>query len=292
MKTGGLFTTHEYQIRAKYADEIQIIIFGDVHWDSPNHAESKWQEDLEYFRSQKNAYFLGMGDYLDSTSTTERECLGDISKKMHETFRNDIQALQHAKIDGFSKQVAFMKGRVIGIVNGNHFFQFQSGINTDQYISENLNAKYLGVCSLIRLYFNFGNTANGSQTQAIDLFVHHGQGASRLVGGSVNRVIQMFEGVEADVAIMGHDHKRCAVPSTPRLYLEKDPHEGLRVRQRECWAVRSGSYMASFRDGEINYNVDSCRTPASLGHVEMRIKFTNGQENHKRHIRRDIRFIT
>jgi predicted phosphodiesterase len=271
MKTSGLFTVHSFNIPIKFAQETQIIIFGDVHWDSPNHAHGKWQEDLDYFRSQKNAYFIGMGDYLDSTSTTERECLGDINKKMHETFRNDIQALQQAKIEKFAKEISFMKGRLIGLVNGNHYFEFQSGINADQKLADLLNAKYLGVCSLIRLCFMV--TPRWSNT--MDLFVHHGMGAARLVGGSLNRVIQMFEGVEADICIMGHDHKRAAVPSTPRLYLDNTSHDGLKVRQRETWAVRSGSYLAAYRDGEINYNVDSCRTPASLGHIEMRVKLTS-----------------
>ena len=584
-----------------YGKETQIIILGDIHRDSPNHSDSKWQEDLAYFRSQKNAYFLGMGDYLDSTSTTERECLGSISKSMHDTFRKDIQALQLAKIEMIADELKFAKGRIIGLVNGNHYFEFQSGINGDQKLAELLNTKYLGVCSLIRLYF----VANGRQ-HAIDLFVHHGMGAARLIGGSVNRVGQMFEGVEADICvdeeteiltrggwkrremlslndsiacfdrsddsvkwmpptrkieydysgeaislkndnvdilmhpkhrvvyksmpikgkthkhpwlvkeadqfskmtgfvkiplaakmgdedipisdslialcgwiiaegtfdvsgirltqkhaikcarirsllqseaegfsewercdgvrqfyipvrhrkffdcmlpkaknipewaydcsdrqfaiflaalvdgdgtrcgpktvevyqsresfiddlqaacalhgyrtskrfksggfkdggwalcitsrqttlihgisahskvvdycgkmwcvtvptgcfiarrrgkvfvtancIMGHDHKRGAVPATPRLFLDSTSRAGLKVRQRETWAVRSGSYVAAFRDGEANYNVDSCRTPASLGHVEMRVKFITNDKKHD--IKQEIHFLT
>ena len=294
MKTSGLFTTHSFSIPSKFSQEIQIIIFGDIHRDSPNHADGKWQEDLDYFRSQKNAYFLGMGDYLDSTSTTERECLGDISKKMHETFRNNIQDLQLAKIEMIAGELSFMKGRLIGLLNGNHYFQFQSGINGDQKLAELLKTKYLGVCSLIRIYFSFSKT--DSYTQAIDIFAHHGMGAARLVGGSINRVAQMFEGVEADITIMGHDHKRGAVPATPRLFLKNISHGGLKVKQRETWAVRSGSYLASYRDGEVNYNVDSCRPPASLGHVEMRIKFTHGQtttgEEVDASIRKEIHFLT
>jgi predicted phosphodiesterase len=290
MQTSGLFKTHSFTIPAKFAREIQVIIFGDVHWDSPNHAGSKWKEDLDYFRSQKNAYFLGMGDYLDSTSTTERECLGHISKQMHDTFRKDIQALQLAKIEKLADELSFMKGRIIGLLNGNHYFEFGSGINGDQKLAELLETKYLGVCSLMRLFFKFSES--GSSTQAIDVFAHHGMGAARLIGGSLNRVAQMFEGVEADLCIMGHDHKRGAAPSTPRLFLQNLSHGGLKVKQRETWAVRSGSYLANFRDGEVNYNVDNCRMPSSLGHVEMRVKFTAGGSDGDREIRKEIHFLT
>lgn len=269
MKTSGLFETHSFNIPCSYGKAIRICIFGDVHWDSPNHADAVWQEDLEYFRGlpPKETYFLGMGDYLDSTSTTERECLGQISKQMHETFKRDTQALQQAKIDKFADEISFMKGRLIGLLNGNHYFEFQSGINGDQKLADKLDCKYLGVCALIRLSFN----AHG-RIFTLDIFAHHGMGASRLIGGSINRVAQMFEGVEADIAIMGHDHKRGAMPTTPRLFLNLDHKTGaLKVKQRESWAIRSGSYLASFRAGESNYNVDACRMPSSLGHVEILI---------------------
>jgi hypothetical protein len=169
--TSGLFTTHSFVIPAHYGQEIRLCIFGDVHRDSPNHANTKWQEDLSLFRSQKDAYFLGMGDYLDSTSTTERECLGHISKQMHDTFRKDIQALQQAKIDMIADELSSMKGRLIGLINGNHFFEFQSGINSDQKLADALGCKYLGVCSLMRLYFSVA----GRQS-ALDIFAHHGMG--------------------------------------------------------------------------------------------------------------------
>lgn len=287
MNTSGIFETHLFNIPAHYNKDTRLVIFGDVHWDSPNHAKGKWQEDLEYFRSLPKAetYFLGMGDYLDSTSTSERECLGDISKKMHETFKKDVKALQLAKIEKLADELSFMKGRLIGLINGNHYFQFASGINGDQKLAELLDCKYLGVCAFIRLYF----LCNG-RMHALDIFAHHGVGASRLIGGSINRVAQMVEGVEADIFIQGHDHKRGAMPMTPRLFLVNNSRGGLKVSQRETWAIRSGSYLASFVAGESNYNVDACRMPSSLGHVEVLVRFHHRGDK-VRHVETQIRCL-
>lgn len=273
MKTSGLFTVHSQVIPLKSIhDEIQLWFFGDVHRDSPAHAHGKWQEFLELGKeavaSGANVWFMGMGDYLDSTSTSERECLGHISSKMHETFRNDIEALQLAKCEMFAKEIAFMKGRLVGMLNGNHYFQFRSDINTDQKICDLLGAKYLGVCSFVRLYFRYGNGC-----VARDLFLHHGAGAARLIGGSMNRVQQMAEGAEADIYAMGHDHKRGAVPAQPRLFLSSMGKGGLQVCQREPIVVRSGSYLASYTPGQSNYNVDAARPPSSLGHVQVHVRF-------------------
>lgn len=266
MKTSGLFTVHGFTIPITYNKPFRLIFFGDVHWDAPSHAHEKWKEFIDYAKRLKDAWFFGMGDYLDSTSTSERECLGNISPKMHETFRNDIQELQLAKCEAFAKDIAFMRGRIIGMLNGNHYFEFQHGANTDQKICELLSAKYLGVCSFVRLTFN----SHGRQ-HSRDIYAHHGAGAARLVGGSLNRVAQMAEGAEADIFAMGHDHKKGAVPGQPRLFLRNDSRDGLKVESREPIVIRSGSFLKSFENGKSNYNVDACRAPSSLGHVEVLI---------------------
>ena len=273
MTTSGLFTVHSHTVQHCYGQPLKLVIFGDVHRDSPNHADGAWQEFLEHTRTLKGALFLGMGDYLDSTSTSERECLGHISPKMHETFRNDIQALQMAKCELFAKEIEFMRGRLIGLVNGNHYFQFPAGFNSDQKICELVGAKYLGVCAFVRL-----NIHCGGRHHALDIFAHHGKGASRLVGGSLNRVSQMLEGTQADIFVMGHDHKKGALP-TSRIFLQHSSRGGLEVRHRDVWNVRSGSFLASYRDNEVNYNVDAARAPSSLGAVELHITLSKNHDS-------------
>lgn len=264
MKTSGLFTVHGFKIPCKLNQPFRIIFFGDVHRDAPAHALEKWKEFLAYARGQKDAWFFGMGDYLDSTSTSERECLGNISAKMHETFRDDIVKLQRAKVELLGKELAFMKGRIIGMLNGNHYFEFPEGMNGDQLLCQSLGgAKYLGVCSFVRLTFE----THGRRATR-DVFAHHGAGAARLVGGSLNRVAQMAEGAEADIFAMGHDHKRGAVPGQPRLFL-KTTKAGLDLESREPVILRTGSFLKSFEPNRSNYNVDACRPPSSLGHVEL-----------------------
>lgn len=286
MKTSGLFTVHSFQIPMRYNKPFRIVFFGDVHRDSPNHAHGKWKEFLRYARTLKDAWFFGMGDYLDSTSTTERECLGHISTKMHETFRNDVAALQLAKCELFAKEIEFMRGRVIGMLNGNHYFQFASGINSDQKICELVGAKYLGVCSFTRLTFECGG-----RNHTRDIFAHHGAGAARLIGGSLNRVQQMAEGVEADIYAMGHDHKRGAVPAQPRLFLRQAIGSELIVEQREPIVLRSGSYLASYENNVVNYNVDACRAPSSLGHVEVLVNVKRVDHNKNANVEVEMRTL-
>ncbi len=269
MKTTGIFSTHRYTINVPRAGvPMRLVFFGDVHRDSPLHAKDKWQEFLKYARGLKNAWFIGMGDYLDSTSTSERECLG--ASHYHETLKTDLAQIAAAKVSLMEKELSFMKGRLVGLLNGNHYYQFESGINSDQKLCEKLGCKFLGVSSFVRLTFvSAGKTAN------FDLWLHHGAGGARLPGGSINRVDQMREAADADAYAMGHDHKRSVVPANPRLHLEHSSRSGLILRQKQQWLMRTGSFLKAYEDGEVSYNADAARGPCSLGHVELEVTYQN-----------------
>lgn len=287
MQTSGLFTTHQIRIPIQFGKPLKLIIFGDVHRDSPNHAHSTWQRDLKYFKTQKDAIFLGMGDYLDSASTSERDALSVARLHFHESTADDLEKLARKKVDLLSKEMDFMQGRLLGLMNGNHFFEFQDGTNSDQALCTKLGCKYLGVSSFLRLCL----TTSGKTRSTIDIWAHHGTGGSRLIGSSLNRVDQMREHAEADIYIMGHDHKRAAVPAQPRLYLSPCANGEMKIKQRQAYLVRSGSYLASYVPNEKNYNVDAGRGPSSLGHVELLLTTTNPSNENERTIQTEIKAV-
>lgn len=272
MQTSGLFTLHTHEIKlTKLNDPLRIVFFGDVHRDSPNHARDHWRRFLDYARGLRNAVFFGMGDYLDATSSSEREILSGPGSRLHETTKADLAELTEKKIETFAHELEFMRGRLIGLLNGNHYFDFQSGINSDQKLCEKLGCKFLGVSSFVRLAID----THGSHS-AFDIWAHHGAGGSRLIGGSINRVDQMREHAEADCYVMGHDHRRAAVPANPRMCL-KNSNGKLSLQERQQWLVRSGSFLKSYEDGRASYNVDAARGPCSLGHVEIELTPRNSE---------------
>lgn len=268
MTTTGIFTTHRYEVPSKTNQTHRLFIFGDVHRDSELCAEERWKEFLEEGRKAgPHALFLGMGDYLDSFSTSERDILGD--GNLHETTRHNLEKIAKRKCSDMAREMKFMSGRLIGLLEGNHYASFSDGTTSTQYMCNLLGCKYLGVATFVRLSFRaFG--PRSARMLAFDIHAHHGKGASRLVGGSLNRVAQMFEHCDADLVIMGHDHKRAIIPANPRLYLHESGGQ-LSVKERQMWIARSGSFLAAYADGIASYNVDAARGPCNLGHVECHI---------------------
>ena len=293
MKTTGIFTLHEYKIPVRQGAPVYLNFFGDVHRDSYLCADEAWQRFLDTKRDKPDQWFLGMGDYLDSTSTSERSAWARACLELHETKKRDVEIQERLKAKKFAKEIGFMKGRLIGLVGGNHYFKFEDGTTSDNIICQELGCKFLGVSSFIRLTLEVGGKATWNNRVSLDIWVHHGKGAGRLLGGSINSVDQMREHAEADIYAMGHDHKRAVIPAMPRLALANAAQFGLKLRQRQQWLCRTGSFLRSYEDGEASYNVDASRGPTSIGHVELEITYSRPRdEDHRKRSTVTIRGIS
>ena len=265
MQTTGIFTTHVFDIPfAKFGEPIYLIPFGDVHRSSPLCDVDRWLETLEWAKTKKRCYFLGMGDYDDLASTSERHLLG--SPHLHESTKQTLEQLYLKHTKRFAKEIECMRGRLIGIMDGNHFGEFQSGITTDQKLAEMMDCKYLGASTFIRLRFK--STTKHNSNMAVDIWAHHGKGASRLIGGSLNKVEQMAECAEASVYLMGHDHKK-SIGTKTRFQLVAAPNGGVRLSHRKVLIGRTGSFLKGYEEGQPSYVVDACLNPSDLGVIKI-----------------------
>lgn len=263
MQTTGIFTIHEYTINIKsISDTITLYPFGDVHRSSPACDVDRWRDFLKEASQEKNAYFLGLGDYDDFSSTSEREILGN--KKLHESTRRTIEDLMDSHNKQFHKEIAFMQDRLIGLIEGNHYGEYQDGTTTTMKLAGMMRTKYLGVASFIRLHI-----VNHGRGTYVDIWVHHGKGAARLPGGSLNRVVQMAESADADLYFMGHDHKK-TVGYVPRLCL-KHTKKGVMLKHRRQLFARTGSFLKGYEPGCASYVADAAMGPTDLGFVKISI---------------------
>jgi hypothetical protein len=265
MYSTGIFTTHYVNIPVgKINEPIYLIPFGDVHRSSPMCHEEKWQEFLDWARSKapKRTYFLGMGDYDDLASASER--IAFASPAIHESSIKTLENLYRSHTERLAKELKFMDGRLIGLIEGNHYAILPEGITSTQLLCQKLNAKYLGVSCFTRLAFQY-STRNCS----IDIWAHHGRGAARLAGGSLNKVINMVEQAEADVYLMGHDHKK-SVATMTRLKLADSGARGS-LSHRKILVARTGSFLKAYQDGKASYVADMNLNPADLGVVKIEL---------------------
>lgn len=265
MRTGGQFNIQAIKVKCRQNDYVTLVPFGDVHFDSPAHADAEWQAFKDAVQTYHNPVFLGMGDYMDGYSTSERRII--YSKDLHEstTTREEVEARK--RVEKFAKEIEFMRGKLLGIMGGNHYQQYGDGTTSDQYLARLLGADYLGACAAIRM-----TLSNGHKEAALDIFAHHGRGGGTTAGGRMNAVEKLEKVCDADIYLMGDNHARGALPLGDRLRLDSFGPNGLHLTCRKQWIGRTGSFLKSYEPGKSSYVTDAAMPPASLGWISFRLK--------------------
>lgn len=264
MRTTGIFSLHRYEIEVKKLNEpVYLIPFGDVHRDSPMCNVEKWHEFLEWAKKKKRCLFLGMGDYVDLASTSERALLSN--KLLHESTIDTLENIYKKHSDKFAKEIGFMNGNLIGLIEGNHYGQLGNGTTTTQRMCDTLNTKYLGCMSVIRLSLKYG-----TKSASVDIVAHHGRGAGRMLGSSLNGVQKMAETVHGNIYLQGDDHRKL-VGMTTKLDVSSDNGGGIKLRHMKQIFLRTGSFLDSHIDGKASYVVDANLNPTDLGVVKIEL---------------------
>jgi len=265
MKTTGIFTVYRYVIPfKKYGETIKIVPFSDIHRYAPLHADKIWQKFIERYKNDKSAYFIGGGDYLDELSSSERKSY--VNSDYHDTTKQNLSKFYTQRAVNLSKELSFMKGRIIGLCEGNHYFMLKDGSTTTNIMCRELDCKYLGVKTFVELIFE----RDEHHSNRVVLCYHHGEGGGRRSSSSVGKLENMASTHDADIILMGHDHRKNHIESTTigvTTSHRGKPH----VIEKTKYCARTGGFLKGYIDQHQSYVVDANLPPNSLGNVEFHI---------------------
>jgi len=263
MLSDSIFTIHRYKVSFSCLNQpIYLIPFGDVHRFSPNCDTNKWLEFLAWAKNKKNAYFLGMGDYFDFLSGSERRELNEAS--LHEATYSNIEDLMNSQVKRFVNEISFMKGRLLGLIEGNHYATYHTGITTTQEMCRLLGCNYLGISSFIKFAMN-----RGAKGYSLDIWAHHGRGVGRTLGSGLNTVNQMAEIADADIYLMGHNHKK-QVGMKTRLCLNGSGGK-IGLSHRKIVLACTGSFLRGYVPDAPSYVARAALPPTDMGTVKIEL---------------------
>ncbi len=152
-----------------------------------------------------NARTLLMGDALDQARTHYREHV-----RAYRADRNSqIQSDRHVRMDveALAKKLSPIRAKIWGIMEGNHFWEFNDGTTSDQYLAQLLEIPFLGAMAFIRVRMK----RTATDVRVITVWAHHSggsHGGGRTLGGSANSVSRHEAAWDADIFLLGHDHRR------------------------------------------------------------------------------------
>lgn len=191
-----------------------LMPVGDVHYQTRGWPEQKFKDHIAW-GLDRGAYFIGMGEFLDSASESQRQVAAQFREETKET----LDDLMRESADNLIYLLKETKGRWIGAIEGDHRWDFSSAPagepqSLDQYICRALGTDFLGSEGWIRITPGI----KGHPEADTLLLAHHGVGGGSTAGGHLNRVEQQVKGFEADVYLMGHSHSKAAT-AVDRQYL-------------------------------------------------------------------------
>ncbi len=186
---------------------ITLAPIGDLQLGSSSASEDHFKRHLDYVMRQPNPVFIGLGDYVDVASPSNRQRL-----RASALYDSVEEALVESAERHYERVLALLRGtedRWLGLLEGHHFFEFADGSTTDTRLCEALSTPFLGTSAFVRIPVGRpGSTASITMT----VFCHHGEGSGSRVAAPINKLEGLISGFEADVYMIGHMSKKVAAP--------------------------------------------------------------------------------
>lgn len=256
--------------------ESTLIPGGCLHW--PVGEKDLLKEWVEAVATAKNGFTVLMGDAFDNARTTFgkhiRSYMGD------ENSREALDSMVRHEVEALAKVLMPIRSRILGAIQGNHFWPFIDGTTSDQYLCQLLRIPYLGHFGAIRLDFYKPSRPHETAVQKV-LVAHHSGGSSggRTTSGDVAAAGRFEQGWDADIYLVSHTHRRIAwKEELMGLTRKNDPH----VTQRTKVIARTGAFLKGFKEDNPStnqlyipsYAEKAAYRATNLGWVEISLKFT------------------
>ena len=228
--------------------------------------------------SDPKARVILLGDSMDQERTHRRKhrksYVDDESSMSTDDRHNrrDVEELAHI--------LNPISDRIWGVLQGNHYYQYSSGVTSDQYLCQLLEVPYCGPVGLFRIAVGGGGKGGANSSRNLKIWCHHSGGSmgGRTLGGSVNALLRQENSWDVDMYLIGHDHRRvCWRESTMGLTDQGPP----KILERTRVFARVGAFLKTYKHETCipkksvhipGYGENAAYRPSDLGWVEIGVK--------------------
>lgn len=245
-----------------------LLPVGDLQLGASGSDVERFKRHIDWGMQHPRVAFLGMGDYVDVASPSNRSELR--GARLYDSVQDMLDEAAERQRQQFMALVAGTEGRWVGLLEGHHFFQFADGSTTDTRIAHELGTPFLGSCAFVRLVYR-----NGKHYTTCTIWCHHGAGSSVKASGPLNRLENLVHYFDADIYLMGHMSKKVAAP-LDQLYMSGTaPY---RIKHRTKIIAGTGGFLQGYQQGSArgqtargSYVEQGMMAPVALGGVAITI---------------------
>ncbi len=262
-------------------EEVMVLPIGDIQYGAEGCDVDRLKRHLEWGMERK-AYFMGMGDYGDVASPSNRKAIMSTRPQLYDSVRGFMEEAMFEQTDKLWKILEPTKGRWLGLVSGHHYWPFEDGSTTDTILANRLGCPYMGDgAGLIILQFNsaLDGTTKKNHYSTARIWFHHGVGSGQTMGAALNRIQYIMQRFMADIYLIGHLPQTAAAPM-PFLDYDALPSGRIIDKSRVRRAASTGGFLKSYYVGGRNahgyaaagYGEAGMMPPTQLGGVVVYIR--------------------
>lgn len=246
--------TKKIDIRQGYPE---ICFMGDTHIGAKAFDEANFKNAIKYIADKPNRYMVGMGDFVDTITFSDRRFSIDEVDKRLMYIDEQFQALEEYLMP--------IKEKIIGLHIGNHETKFamRQAYNGLKQVCRTLDVPFLDdtAVELITL------TKKGKKEHKWKIHSCHGYGGGWTLGAVVNRVLKEPAIIrDSCIHAFGHSHKLFAI-----LYSLGLSEESRRMIPAYAWFLNTGSFLRSYLIGASTYAERKHYTPNPMGFAIARL---------------------
>jgi hypothetical protein len=182
------------------------------------------------FRENKDAYFLGMGDWLHMINPSDARWGGT---ELREEFTKSkiLAKVCQAELEDLADKMTlnlganWIKEHILGGLSGNHPFKKKKDYAFDPWdmFCERAGIRNLGYSAIVPLVLEIDP---GSNSMRVYIMIHHGfGGAKRTEGGDMTAFSRHAMQYNAHVCVYGHTHNKWSkrIPMIGWRHSDKGP---------------------------------------------------------------------
>lgn len=200
------------------------------------------------------AYYLGLGDYVDFASPSNRGKLTSLiaGGELYDTVSQALEDQATETLGELEDILRPTRGRWLGLTTGHHGWKFMDGTTTDMRLAGFLGASYLGDCGLVNVEFKPPEVSH-RKAPSFTIWAHHGRGNGQLQSAPLNKLERMAAAWDnVDVFLMAHHHKKVSTKLQRVKPVFRPAGRSKLVHRNVILACTGGflkGYMAGNKDG-------------------------------------------
>jgi len=268
---------HRYKVKSP-TTEVTICPIGDIQWsgDRDDIAYDHLEEHIALCLKQPDPLFIGLGDYIDFASPSNREALQQA--RLYDTARKVIANASKALVDDlYHRLLAPTRGKWLGLTQGHHHHPLildpkkpEQTVDSDEYLAGLLKAPFSEEFALIKLEF-------GSDEHTVTFLAYHGSGSSVFPWGPLTRMYRLTPNFLVDFMLMGHQTKLSKTAFDRVHFPDTGPN---RLEHRSIRLISTGGWSKGYVSGKATYVSRAAMSPVALGQplVHIRPRFRTSTE--------------